>query len=74
MMKHKAGCEFDKVVKDNGCLFVINGNESLMIDGLGFKYKLDSQFSNCKIEVNFKCCPCCGVELMGDELRDVQNN
>ena len=73
-MKHKKDCNMHKVMKDNGCLFVINGNESLMIDGLGFKYKLDSQFSNCKIEVNFKYCPCCGVEMMGDELRDVQNN
>ena len=67
-MKHKAGCEFDKVMKDNGCLLVTHGDESLMIDGLCFEYRLDSQFSNCKIEVSFKYCPCCGVELSGEEL------
>ena len=66
-MNHKQGCEFDKVIKDNGCLFVMNNDcESLTIDLAGFKYKLDSQFSNCKIEVNFKYCPCCGVEMVSE--------
>jgi len=54
-------------MKDNGCLFVMNNyRESLTISPAGFEYVLDKQFASCKIEVNFKYCPCCGVEMSNE--------
>jgi len=75
---HKQGCEFYKVFSQNETLSVSNddygGNEELTIDSGGFMYKYDSQFASCKIEVNFKYCPCCGVEMGCAYFGEENNN